>query len=308
MGTPDFARIVLKKVLEWPGGAVVGVYSQPDRPSGRGRKVSFSPVKELALEHGLPVLQPPNFKSPEEVDKLADFSPDYLVVAAYGLILPPAVLDTAAEMPINVHASLLPLYRGAAPIQRAIIEGRSRTGISIMRLTPGMDEGPVLMEKSLAIEERDTAQSLHDKLALLGGELVVKTLEALKQGKIVPVQQDHARATYAAKLTKEEGRIIWDRPAKEVHDQIRGMFPWPGAYFDWTTPAGKAIRLKVYPGRAGGDRPPEISPGTVTGLEDECLSIACRDKMYLTARVKPENSREMSARSFYCGFMQKCRE
>ncbi len=308
MGTPDFARIVLEKVLQWSGGSVVAVYCQPDRPSGRGRKLSFSPVKELALEHGLPVIQPPNFKSLEEVEKLADFKPDYLLVAAYGLILPSAVLDIAAEMPINVHASLLPLYRGAAPIQRAIIEGRNRTGISIMRLTPGMDEGPVLMEESLAIEEQDTATSLHDKLALLGGDLAVKTLEALNQGKIVPVPQDHDRATYAGKLTKEEGRIVWDRPAKQIHDQIRGMFPWPGAYFDWNSPAGKTIRLKVYPGRVGGDRPPEVSPGTVAGLEDEHLAIACRDKMYLTARVKPENSREMSARSFYCGFMQQCRE
>lgn len=308
MGTPDFARTVLQKVLEWPGGTVTGVYTQPDRPSGRGRKVSFPPVKELALERGLPVLQPHNFKSVEEVRRLEEFDPHYLVVAAYGLILPPAVLDTAAEMPINVHASLLPLYRGAAPIQRAIIDGQSQTGISIMRLTPGMDEGPVLMEECLDIQKQDTAQTLHDKLADLGGKLVVKTLEKLQHEKIVPVEQDHAKATYAGKLTKKEGDISWDRPAQEIHDRIRGMFPWPGAFFNWKSPAGKTIRLKVYPGRTGGERPPEISPGTLVGLVEECLCIACQDRMYLTPTVKPENSKEMSARSFYCGFMQKCRE
>ncbi len=305
MGTPEFARIVLNYVLSWPWGKIVGVYTQPDRPRGRDRVPQPSPVKELARDKALPVYQPQNFKSQEEVDKLGELEPDYLVVAAYGLILPQEVLQTAREMPLNVHASLLPLYRGAAPIQRAIINGEEYTGISIMHLTPGMDSGPVLMRHSLPIEESDTAQSLHDKLASLGGELLLQTLDKLQQEGISLQEQDSDQATYAPKLQKEEGEIDWNLPAREIHNRIRGMFPWPGAYFDWNAPGGKALRLIVYPGKIGQDKPSGMEPGTIAGMQDEYLCIACRDKMYLVPWIKPVGGKEMSAHSFYCGFLHK---
>ncbi len=308
MGTPVFARTILEHLLNWRKGMVVGVYTQPDRPSGRGRVLVSSPVKELALHHDLPVFQPSDFKSGDELERLAALEPDYLVVAAYGLILPEDVLRTARVMPLNVHASLLPRYRGAAPIQRAIINGERQTGISIMKLTQGMDEGPVLMARSLDIEDNDTSMSLHDKLASLGGELLVQVLDSLEQGLIVPREQDHSRAVYAPKLTKEEGLIHWGRPALEVHNRIRGMFPWPGAYFDWIQPGGRTLRIKVSPGKIGGDKPGGMSPGTITGVKNGYLGIACQDKIYLIPRVQPESGKEMSAQSFYCGFLQKCKE
>ncbi len=307
MGTPEFARIVMEHVLDWPLGEIVGVYTQPDRPSGRGRSPKPSPVKLLSIEKGLSVYQPENFKDRAEVDRLKAAEPDYLLVAAYGLILPEYVLKTAKEMPLNVHASLLPLYRGAAPIQRAIINGEKQTGISIMRLTPGMDTGPVLMRRTVDIEGSDTAQTLHDKLARIGGELLVQVLNRLQGEELPAEEQDHELATYAPKLTKKEALINWDRPAGEVHDLIRGMFPWPGAYFFWTSPEGRPIRIIVYPGKVGNQRPVGVKPGTLTGVEQGYLGIVCRDRIYLTPKVKPENSKEMSAQGFYCGFLQKCR-
>ncbi len=305
MGTPDFARIILEYLLQWPSGNVSAVYTQPDRPCGRGRRLKAPPVKELAQERGLKVLQPDNFNQEHQVNELAAFRPDYLLVAAYGLILPERVLATASKMALNVHASLLPKYRGAAPIQRAVINGETLTGISIMLMTRGLDSGPVLLQKALKIDTQDTAGKLHDDLAHMGGKLLIETLEGLETGTVKPVAQDESRTTYAPKLTKQDGLIDWHQPARIVHDRIRGLFPWPGSFFYWTGPGQKQIRLQVFPGRIGPDKPADTPAGAIMGTRDGFLQIACMDKIYLVPRVKPGNSRVMDARSFECGFLSK---
>jgi methionyl-tRNA formyltransferase len=305
MGTPEFAAIILNYVLDWPGGEVVAVYTQPDRPCGRGQKCKASPVKEIAMQKGLPVFQPKNFKQEDDVRALKALAPDFLLVAAYGLILPKQVLDTARFGAVNVHASLLPKYRGAAPIQRAIMAGESATGITIMLMDEGMDTGPILLQRAMAIGIEDTAKSLHDDLAHLGGRLLVEALEKMVQNKLVPIPQPDELATYAPKLKKEEGLIDWNRPCLQVHNQIRALYPWPGAYFDWARPNQKKIRLHVYPGRIGPDLTEKVPPGTILGVEDNHIAIACADKIYLTPKVKPENSKALDGQSFYCGYLSK---
>lgn len=306
MGTPEFARIILEYVLGWPGGEVAAVYTQPDRPCGRGRKFKAPPVKELALEKEIQVLQPENFKNDQEVDRLSSFRPDYLLVAAYGLLLPEKVLSTASRMPLNVHASLLPMYRGAAPIQRAIINGEVKTGISIMVMTRGLDAGPVVLQRSLDILDSDTAGSLHDELAHLGGKMLVEALEGLEKRELEPAPQDESLATYAPKLSKQEGLIHWNQPAHVIHNRVRGLFPWPGSFFDWTGPGGRKIRLVIFPGKIGPEKSSEIKPGSITGTREGFLKIACADRYYLVPRIKPEGGRAMDATGFECGFLNRC--
>ncbi len=306
MGTPDFARIILEHVLNWSGGRVVAVYTQPDRPCGRGQRPKASPVKLLALEKGIEVLQPAGFKDPADINTLESFKPDYMLVAAYGLILPQQVLDAARLMPLNVHASLLPRYRGAAPIQRAIMNGEVVTGISIMRMTRGLDSGPVILQRAMGIGISDTAGSLHDELARMGGQMLIEAMEGLETGNLALMDQNEPMATYAPKLTKNEGSIDWDQPVKEIHDRIRALFPWPGSYFDWPGPGQKMIRLQIYPGKIGPEKPEGVLPGTIMKEKDGFLPIACRDGFYLVPRIKPGGGREMDAKSFECGFLSKC--
>jgi methionyl-tRNA formyltransferase len=306
MGTPDFAAVSLRHLVEWGGSDIVGVYSQPDRPCGRGQVCTPPPVKLLAMEHRLPVFQPLNFKSQADVDQLAALSPDLLLVAAYGLILPQSVLDIPRLGAINVHASLLPEYRGAAPIQRAIIDGRHVTGITIMRMEAGLDTGDILLQRSRAIGIDDTAQSLHDELAEMGGKLLVEALNKLHDGRLVRIPQDHARATYAPKLAKEEGRIDWNQPALTVHNRIRGLFPWPGSWFDWDGMPGRTLRLTVHPGRIGEPLPAGATPGEIFGVADDSVLIACADRLYAVPTVKPAGSKPLGGREFYCGYLSRC--
>ncbi|NCC25541.1 MAG: methionyl-tRNA formyltransferase [Deltaproteobacteria bacterium] len=307
MGTPDFAAEILKQLLDWPGCRVSGAYTQPDRPCGRGRACRPSAVKSLALERGLAVFQPENFKAPSSVNELRALNADILVVAAYGLILPLTVLRAAPMGAVNVHASLLPRWRGAAPIQRALMAGEPVTGVSIMQMERGLDTGPVLLQRALAIGVEDTAGTLHDQLATLGGRLLVEALDGLQAKTLRPMPQDPARATYASKLTKDEGRIDWDRPAWDVHNHVRGVTPWPGAFFDWEASDGRNVRLSVFPGRLGRElEPGEARPGSILGLEDEALAVACRDRIYLVPRIKPACGAAMDARGFACGYLNRC--
>ncbi|WP_027189141.1 methionyl-tRNA formyltransferase [Paucidesulfovibrio longus] len=307
MGTPDFAAEVLRHLAAWPGCELVGVYTQPDRPCGRGRHCQPSPVKTLALELGAPIFQPENFKNPEAVEELRALRPDVLVVAAYGLILPQAVLDVPRLMPLNVHASLLPKYRGAAPIQRAIEAGEVITGTTIMRMEAGLDTGPILLQRALRIGHDQHAGEIHDELAEQGGKMIVEALERLWRGALVEIPQDDAKSTYAPKLTKEEGEVDWNRPAQAVHDHIRAMYPWPGPFWFWSG-RGEPLRLNVLPGRVGRELAEgEAAPGEILGEEEGLLAVACADKVYLTPGVKPQGRKELDATAFCCGYMSICK-
>jgi len=307
MGTPEFAATVLRNVLESEDVTVAAVYTQPDRPCGRGRKCRPGPVKELALERGLPVHQPLSFKDPDEVATLAAYKPDVLLVAAYGMILPQSVLDVPRVMPINVHASLLPAWRGAAPIERAIAAGDRLTGVTIMRMVAPLDAGPMLMQRVLAIGVSDTAGTLRAELADLGGRLLARCLMRLRMGSVPSVEQDPDRVTYAKKIDKAEAFIDWTRPAAEVHNLIRAMTPNPGAFFFWRpAPDKPALRIIAHPGKVGCPLPPGAGPGDILGLMDCQLGIACADAVYLVPTVVPAGKRPMNAQAFSCGYLGKC--
>ncbi|OIQ49703.1 Methionyl-tRNA formyltransferase [Pseudodesulfovibrio hydrargyri] len=307
MGTPDFAAEALSILLKFDAADVVGVYTQPDRPCGRGRQCRPSAVKQVALENGIPVYQPVNFKDQADIDQLAALKPDVLVVAAYGLILPQAVLDIPAVLPLNIHASLLPHWRGAAPIQRSIENGDVVTGISIMKMEAGLDTGPVMVQRALRIGHNDHAGTIHDELARLGGICICEALARLQTGAYDLKPQDDSLATYAKKLEKHEGEIDWNQPAEMIHNRIRAMYPWPGAFFDWTNPEGKVLRLHVTPGEVSEESTPRISPGTVLGEMDDKLAITTADRIYLTPEVKPQGKKGMDATAFTCGYMKECK-
>ncbi len=303
MGTPGFAAVILSDLLADEGGEVVGVYTQPDRPCGRGQVCKPSDVKKLALEKGLPVYQPVDFKQEKDRQELADLEPELLVVAAYGLILPQSVLDIAPMGAINVHGSLLPKLRGAAPIQRSIMNGDHVTGITIMQMEKGLDSGPILLQRAMGIGIHDTAESLHDDLASMGGKLLVEALDKLEQGLIHPKPQDHDIATHAPKLQKSEGLVDWNRAAQEIHDQIRGLFPWPGTWFSFERRPGKTVKLTLYPGTIGGPVEPGTVPGTFLGMRGDTLAIACKDREYLLPMIKAAGGKPLDARSFFCGYL-----
>ncbi|QUX98019.1 methionyl-tRNA formyltransferase [Marinomonas sp. CT5] len=232
-GTPEFAAASLQAILDSKTENqydIVGVYTQPDRPAGRGQKLVQSPVKQLALANEIPVYQPLNFKLDEDKKQLADLNADIMIVAAYGIILPKVVLDTPKLGCINVHASLLPRWRGAAPIHRSLIAGDSETGITIMQMDVGLDTGDMLLKAHCDIKPTDTSASLHDRLAVLGGSALIDALEKLKAGTLVAEQQDESLSCYAAKLAKQEGEVNWALSAELIERQIRGLSPWPVAY------------------------------------------------------------------------------
>lgn len=304
-GTPKFAATVLRHLVAFDGAEVVAAVTQPDRPCGRGHRCQPPEVKVLALEHAIPVLQPETLKTREAQQALKDLQADLFVVVAYGLILPQAVLDIAPLGAINVHASLLPAYRGAAPIQRAIQDGCPVTGITIMQMDAGMDTGDILLQRSLAIGIDDTAATLHDELADMGGRLLVEALTRRAQGRLMRLPQDHARASYAPKLRKEEGLLAWDRPATVVHNHVRAFHPWPGTWFFWEH-EGRRLRLNIHPGRIGETLPPGTAPGTMLGVDDDALAIACADRAYLVSRLTPEGGKPMTGRAFACGYLRLC--
>lgn len=307
MGTPDFAATVLRHVAAWDGCEVVAAYCQPDRPAGRGHRLQPPAVKVLAQEMGIPVYQPLNFRDEADRAALAALRPDVLVVAAYGLILPQAVLDVPTIGPFNVHGSLLPQYRGAAPIQRAIMDGNKLTGITIMRMERGLDTGPVLLQRALGIGIDDTAATMHDELADLGGRLMVEVLRQFAEGDpCTPIPQEEALATYAAKLAKADGQIGWDEPAGVLHARIRGVTPWPGAQTVFLLPGRDPLPVLIQPGKVGeafgGERP---APGTLVGLRGGKLLVACRDALYELSTLKPAGGKPMSAEAFWNGYCRK---
>lgn len=285
-GTPEFAAISLKALIEQQQALnieIVAVYTQPDRKAGRGQKLTASPVKQLALEHNLPVEQPLTFKKSVEEgqaarETLANYQPDIMVVAAYGLILPIGVLQTPTHGCLNIHASLLPRWRGAAPIHRALLAGDERTGITIMQMDKGLDTGDILYKVAYDIAADETTASLHDKMAELGAEAITTVLKDLPSYQAKAEKQDDSLANYAEKLSKSEGEIDWTQSAEMIERQIRGMHPYPGAYTFLADPEGKSEpkRVKVLAALAVNPSQTTVAqPGTVISVGKNAILVAC---------------------------------
>ena len=293
-GTPDFAATALKALIA-AGHTFVGVYSQPDRPAGRGRKLQPSPVKQVALDHEIPVFQPETLKTPEAQKQLADLNPDVMIVAAYGLILPKAVLDIPTHGCLNIHASLLPRWRGAAPIQRAIAAGDTETGITIMQMDEGLDTGAMLLKSLTAIDDSDTGGSLHDRLAELGGDAIIKALELLQKGELTGEPQNDELACYASKLSKTEGHIDWATDATAIERLVRAFNPWPGTYTDLGDQ-----RIRIHEARALVNTSDGL-PGTVVQRDREGIDIACRNGTLRVIRLQLPGSRAQSVNDLING-------
>jgi methionyl-tRNA formyltransferase len=292
MGTPEFALATLEGLLDF-GLNLVGVYTQPDRPSGRGKKLTPPPVKVLAESRGLAVYQPLKLREPEVVSELQALAPDLIVVVAYGQILPKSVLAIPQYGCINVHASLLPAYRGAAPINKAIIDGRTETGITTMLMDVSLDTGDMLVKKVTAIGPYETAGQLHDRLALLGREAMEETLRQVCVGNLRPKKQDDALSCYAPMLKKEDGRIDWHRSALAIHNQVRGLDPWPGAY----THLDDEI-LKI------ADTVPEEgdgASGTVVSAGPEGVRVACAKGILKIGALQLPGKKRLPAGEFLRG-------
>ncbi|WP_053552439.1 methionyl-tRNA formyltransferase [Desulfuromonas soudanensis] len=292
MGTPDFALATLEGLLD-TGVDLCAVYTQPDRPKGRGNKLSAPPVKELALARGIPVYQPVKLRDPAVVEELRALAPDLIVVVAYGQILPKSVLEIPRYGCINVHASLLPRYRGAAPINQAVIDGEEVAGVTTMVMDVGLDTGAMLIKRATPIGPEETAGELHDRLALLGREAMEETLERLCAGTLRAEAQDDALSTYAPMMKKEDGRIDWSRSAQAIHNQVRGLDPWPGAFTHLDGEVLKIARTRPEPG--------EGEPGTVLSAGADGVRIACGEGVLLVRELQLPGKRRLSARDFLQG-------
>lgn len=291
MGTPAFAVPSLAAVAKIED--VTLVVTNPDRPSGRGQAMSPPPVKDEAVRLGLPVFQPEKARHPDSVARIAAEKPDVIIVVAYGHILPQSILDIPRLGCLNVHASLLPRYRGAAPINWALARSESETGITIMKLDAGMDTGPMLLSRRMPIQDEDTAGTLSLKLSAMGAEVLSEALHGLHDGTLRERPQDDGLATYAPMLKKEHGRIDWTRPAVEVRNLVRGMTPWPSAY---TSHAGKTLKVlsaSLCEGKG--------EPGEILEIGRDGLIVACGENSLALGRVQPEGGREMSSREYAMG-------
>lgn len=291
-GTPDFAARALEALVA-AGHDIPLVLTQPDRPAGRGMRLKASPVKEVALHHGLDVAQPETLKTEAARQPILDAQADAMIVAAYGLILPQAVLDIPSRGCINIHASLLPRWRGAAPIQRAIEAGDRETGITLMQMDAGLDTGAILSLHPVPISGDDTAGSLHDKLAAVGAEAIVQLLPRLAAGEVTAVPQPEAGATYAAKIGKDDARLDWRRPAPALDRQVRAFNPFPGA---WTTLGDEPLKLwSVRPAAGQGE------PGEVIAASAEAIRVACGEGALDILELQQAGARRMDCRAFLAG-------
>jgi len=293
MGTPDFAAASLAEIIG-AGHDVVAVYTQPARPKGRGQSIVKTPVHQLAEQFGLPVYTPESFRDPKVIAQFQSLELDAAAVVAYGQILPQEALDAPELGCLNLHGSLLPRWRGAAPIQRAIMAGDEVTGVQIMQMEAGLDTGPVLMSEVVPIAETDTAGTLHDKLMVTGAGLWPRTLAALERGSLSATPQSEEGVTYAKKIKSQEARIDWSRPAGEVADHIRGLSPFPGAWFELATDK-KPVRVKVHFAQ------PEAGDGDPGEVLDDHLLIACGRGAIRLIRLQREGKGVMDAKAFLNG-------
>ncbi len=297
MGTPDFASSALKGLVE-AGNEVVLAVTQPDRPKGRGKETAMSAVKECALHYGIEVFQPEKVKEEEAVRKIRDASPDLIVVAAFGQILTKEILDIPRYGCINIHASLLPEYRGASPIQRSIEDGKKETGITIMQMDEGLDTGDILMQQSLAIAENETGGSLFDRLSGLGASLVCRVIPMIEKGEINPVKQDDEKASYVGMLKKDSGRIDFNKSAKELERLVRAMDPWPGTFTFF-----KGKNLKIWKTRVekGEEDRAGTEPGTVISAGKNGIAVQCGSGVLLIEELQLSGKKRMKTGDFLLG-------
>jgi len=293
MGTPDFAVPVLTTLIDVPDFEVVGVVTQPDRPAGRGKKIRQSPVKQAAIKYDLPVYQPEKLRGNDAVKTLSAWGADVHVVAAYGQILKPNVLSIPQYGSINVHASLLPRWRGAAPIQAAVRAGDAESGITIMQMNEGLDTGDMLLKGTVSLEPHETGGSLHDKLMAMGGDLLVEALRGYIDGHITPTPQDNDQATYAPQIDKKEGRIDWSQSAGEIDRLVRAFMPFPGTYTFWDS-----SRLKIIAGEAIQGT---LDIGKVAEHPQHDLVVGTCEGLYALHSVQPEGKKPMSVSDFLNG-------
>ena len=292
MGTPDFAVLPLQKLIE-DNHEIVGVITREDKPKGRGMKVVMTPVKEYALTQNIPVYQPTTLKENAIAELLTELSPDLIVVVAYGKILPKYILDFPKFGCINLHGSLLPKYRGSAPIQHAVLNGDKVSGVSTMLMNEGMDTGDILMMREINIEDDDTSESLFDKLSVVGSELLSETVTLRFQGKLTPIAQNEDEATYAPPILKENAKILWDSEGEKILNLIRGSYSWPIAFCD-----SEIGRIKVYKaekGKLAGE------PGKVLALTDEGIEVATSDGSVVITLFQVESGKRMSPVDYFRG-------
>ncbi len=296
MGTPRFAVPSLEAVAD-AGEEFIGVVTQPDRPKGRGEEIASSPVKDWAVAKGIPVYQPIKVRDPEFIKQLRDLSPDLIVVVAFGQILPKALLEIPRSGSVNVHASLLPKYRGAAPINWAIIRGERETGVTTMRMDEGMDTGPILLQERVPIESNDTAESLAERLQVIGARLLVRTIAELKAGRLKSKPQDSSQATMAPLLKKEDGLIRWDQSAEAIVNRVRGLIPWPGAYTFYGPQRWRLWKVSAL------DPPPlrRATPGEILEVQKDGVLVATADRTIRIEELQPENKRRMKAQEYLAG-------
>jgi len=295
MGTPDFAIPSLRALIEGPYD-VIAVITQPDRPKGRQGVLTPPPVKLLALQHNIPVFQPLKIKNRDFFPVVERLNPDIIVVVAYGQIISKEILDLPPKRCINIHASLLPKYRGSAPINWALINGEKVTGVTSMIVTEGLDSGPILLKKEIPIADHDDARSLHDKLSEAGGRLLLETMSGIKSGTLTPVPQDESEATYFPMLKKSDGLIDWTKDASEIRNRIKGLMPWPGAYTYLHGEMLKIFRADVVSGQWS-----VVSPGTVIHVNDKGITITTGKALLLINELQIEGKRRMTAAEFIRG-------
>lgn len=301
MGTPDFSVGTLEALIA-AGHDVCLAVTQPDKPKGRGKEMQFPPVKETAIKHGIPVYQPKKIREPECVEELRKYNADVMVVVAFGQILPKTILEMTPYGCINVHASLLPKYRGAAPIQWSIIEGEAVTGVTTMQMDEGLDTGDMIMKEEVPIVEDETGESLHDKLAAAGAALCVETLKALEDKSAVFEKQGESPTAYAKMLTKEMGNIDWNQSAVQIERLVQGLNSWPSAYTRWNGKVMKIWRAKAETGPAAGSQAGGGQPGTVTEIRKDSFAVQTGDGVLRVYEVQIPGKKRMETSAFLRGY------
>ena len=297
MGTPELAGVSLQALLRVPEFQIVAVVTQPDQPKGRGLKLAPSPVKEIALRENLPVLQPVRARDEQFLQQLRELQPDLIAVAAYGQILPTSILDLPRYGCLNVHTSLLPKYRGASPIQRAVLNGDAESGVTIMKMDAGMDTGDILTQEKTPILPEDNSQTLHDRLAQIGAALLARTIPDYVAGKIQPRPQPTEGVSHAAKIKKSDGQIDWARPALAVWNQVRGMTPWPGA-FTFLPGQPQPTLLKIWLAEAA---PQSGTPGEILSVDKAGILVGCGQESLRVLSVQREGGRQLTTQEFLAG-------